>query len=110
MERLVKHLLSLIGGLFPLTYLVLGGHPGNNNVCQMVQQSLELHLISKLRSDSALYFDYEGEQKRSGLRRRYGDRLDAKVLLQKGVSDLRRRRINGLLPMCRTSPLNKLGI
>ncbi|MBK8800021.1 MAG: transposase [Anaerolineales bacterium] len=42
---------------FPLTYLVLDGHFGNNNVCQMVQQSLGLHLISKLRHDSALYFE-----------------------------------------------------
>ena len=32
MERLVKQLFTLIGGLFPLTYLVLDGHFGNNNV------------------------------------------------------------------------------
>jgi putative transposase len=80
MERLVKQLFTLIGGLFPLTYLVLDGHFGNNNVCQMVQQSLGLHLISKLRSDSALYFEYEGEQKKSGPRRRYGDKLDYRAI------------------------------
>jgi len=79
-ERLVKQLLTLIGGLFPLTYLVLDGHFGNNNVCQMVQQSLGLHLISKLRNDAALYFEYEGEQKKSGPRRRYGDRLDYRAI------------------------------
>jgi putative transposase len=59
---------------------VLDGHFGNNNVCQMVQQSLGLHLISKLRSDSALYFEYEGEQKKSGPRRRYGDKLDYRAI------------------------------
>lgn len=80
MERLVKQLFTLISGLFPLTYLVLDGHFGNNNVCQMVQQSLGLHLISKLRSDSALYFEFEGEQKKSGPRRRYGDRLDYRAI------------------------------
>jgi len=80
LERLVKQLLTLIGGLFPLTYLVLDGHYGNNNVCQMVLQSLGLHLISKLRHDSALYFQYEGEQKKSGPRRRYGDKLDYQAL------------------------------
>ena len=80
MERLVKQLFTLIGGLFPLTYLVLDGHFGNNNVCQMVQQSLGLHLISKLRSDSALYFEYTGEQKKSGPRRRYGDKLDYRAI------------------------------
>jgi len=80
MERLVKQLFTLIEGLFPLTYLVLDGHFGNNNVCQMVQQSLGLRLISKLRSDSALYFEYEGEQKKSGPRRRYGDKLDYRAI------------------------------
>ncbi len=79
-ERLVKQLLKLIGGLFPLTYLVLDGHFGNNNVCQIVLQSLGLHLISKLRHDSALYFQYEGEQKKSGPRRRYGDKLDYQAI------------------------------
>ncbi len=80
MERLVNQLLTLIHRLFPLTYLVLDGHFGNNNVCQMVQQSLGLHLISKLRSDSALYFEYEGERKKSGPLRRYGDKLDYRAI------------------------------
>ncbi|WP_052317518.1 transposase [Caldilinea sp.] len=79
-ERLVRQLLTLIGGLFPLTYLVLDGHFGNNNVCQMVQQRLGLHLISKLRNDAALYFEYEDEQKKSGRRRRYGDRLHYRAI------------------------------
>lgn len=80
LERLVKQLLALIGGLFPLTYLVLDGHFGNNNVCQVVQQCLGLHLISKLRHDAALYFRYEGEQKKSGPRRRYGDKLNCQAI------------------------------
>ena len=80
LERLVKQLFTLIGGLFPVAYLVLDGHFGNHNVCQMVQQCLGLHLISKLRSDSALYFEYAGEQKKVGPRRRYGDKLDYRAI------------------------------
>lgn len=34
-----------------------------------------LHLISKLRRDSALYFLYDGEQAARGPRRRYGDKI-----------------------------------
>jgi hypothetical protein len=52
-------LLKLIAGLVPLTYLVLDGHFGNNNALQMARQS-NLHLISKLRCDAALYFPYAG--------------------------------------------------
>ena len=35
-----------------------------------------LHLISKLRRDSALYFPFTGTQKRFGPRRKYGNKLD----------------------------------
>ncbi|WP_375293874.1 transposase [Oscillatoria sp. HE19RPO] len=37
-----------------MTYLLLDGHFGNKNALQMARQ-LKLHLISKLRQDSALY-------------------------------------------------------
>ncbi|MBK8795197.1 MAG: hypothetical protein WAU00_00260 [Caldilinea sp.] len=39
-----------------------------------------MHLISKLRHDSALYFPYKGEQKKSGPRRRYGDKLNVQAI------------------------------
>lgn len=51
--------LKLMTALLPLTYRVLDGHFGNNNALFMVRQC-GLHLISKLRCDSALYFPYEG--------------------------------------------------
>lgn len=51
--------LKLITAFLPLTYLALDGHFGNNNALLMVRQC-GLHLISKLRGDSALYFPYEG--------------------------------------------------
>ena len=59
-ERLGQQVLQQIAGLFPLTYVVLDGHFGNNGVCQVVcqvvRQKLKLHLICKLRHDSVLYF------------------------------------------------------
>lgn len=37
----------------------------------------------KLRSDSARSFEYEGKQKQSGPRRRYGDKLDYRAMLER---------------------------
>ena len=68
-------LLHLIAGVLSLTYLVLDGHFGNHNALQMAQQH-HLHLISKLRSDSALYFPYTGPYAGRGPRRKYGDKVD----------------------------------
>jgi putative transposase len=74
-QTMVQHLLLRMGGLFPLTYLVLDGHFGNNNALQMVRQC-NLQLISKLRSDSALYLPYVGPYAGKGPHRIYGDKLD----------------------------------
>ena len=71
---MVKQLIALVGDCFPLNYLVLDGHFGNNNALQMTRQC-GLHLISKLRSDAALYFCYQGPYPGRGPRRKYGDRL-----------------------------------
>ena len=55
----VEALLKLSAGLLPLTYLVLDGHFGNHTARQMVQP-WGVQLISKLRSDSALYLPDNG--------------------------------------------------
>jgi hypothetical protein len=75
-QRLVQELLRLIAGLFPLTYLLLDGHFGTHAALQMAQQC-SLHLISKLRSDAALYEPYDGPYQGRGPRRKYGAKLDA---------------------------------
>lgn len=54
-----------------ITWFVFDGAFGNNDALQMVQQC-GLHLISKMRYDSALYFPYTGSDKR----RKYGKKLD----------------------------------
>jgi putative transposase len=66
-------LLEVVG--IHITYFMFDGAFGNNNSLQMVQQC-GLHLISKLRRDSALYFPYTGEQKKRGAKRKYGSKLD----------------------------------
>lgn len=75
-KRMACELLDRIRQRMTIRYLVLDGHFGNNNVAQMVRQSLSLHLICKLRHDSALYFSYAGEQAAKGRRRIYGSKLD----------------------------------
>ena len=74
-QTMLKKLLSLIGADLKLIYCVMDGAFGNNNALQMVQQC-SLHLISKLRYDAALYFPYQGEQKKCGTRRKYGAKLN----------------------------------
>lgn len=72
---MTQKVLQVVLSLIPLKYMVLDGHFGNNHALQMVRQC-GLHLISKLRYDSALYFLYEGEQKAKGPDKRYGKKID----------------------------------
>jgi len=78
-QVLVAALLQRIAGFVPLTYLLLDGHFGNHNAYQMARQS-NLHLISKLRNDSALYFPYTGAYAGHGPHRKYGDKVDYRHL------------------------------
>lgn len=75
LQRMIKTVLALIGTDLALSYCVLDGEFGNNRALQMVQRC-SLHLISKLRYDAALYFPYEGPQKKQGAKRKYGAKLD----------------------------------
>jgi putative transposase len=67
-------LLHMVAGVVSLTYLVLDGHFGNHNALAMAQQN-NLHLISKLRCDAALYFPYAGPYAGRGPHRKYGDKV-----------------------------------
>jgi putative transposase len=71
----LKHLLELIGPHIKIDYFVFDGAFGNNDAVQMVRQ-LGLHLISKLRYDSALYLPYNGPYSGRGPRKKYGDKLN----------------------------------
>ena len=74
-QTMLKKLLLLIGIDLKLVYCVLDGAFGNSYALQMVRHC-SLHLISKLRNDTALYFPYVGEQKKVGARKKYGQKLD----------------------------------
>ncbi len=74
-QTMFKNLLLLLGIDLSPVYWVMDGAFGNNNALQMVRQC-SFHLISKLRYDAALYFAYEGEQKKRGANKKYGAKLD----------------------------------
>ena len=74
-QRMVQEQQRLMGDLVSLTYLALDGHFGNHHALDMTRQC-NLHLISKLRSDAALYFPYQGPYSGRGPRRKYGDRVN----------------------------------
>lgn len=95
-KGMVDALLQRIGGVLSLTYLVLDGHFGNNNALHMVRQC-GLHLISKLRYDSALSLPYTGPYRGHGPQRKYGDKLD-----YRNIPDqyLQATRLEGSMQTC----------
>jgi hypothetical protein len=74
-QTMLKKLLALIGLDLKVVYCVMDGAFGHNYALQMVRQC-SLHLISKLRADAALYLPYTGPQKKRGVRKKYGQKLD----------------------------------
>jgi len=74
-QSMLKSLLSLTGVDLKVMYCVMDGAFGHNHALQMVQQC-SLELISKLRWNAALYFPYDGPQKKRGANKKYGDKLD----------------------------------
>jgi putative transposase len=71
----IKRLLQQIGDAFKGVYCIFDGELGHNDAVPMVRQ-VGLHLISKLRYNSALYFPYAGPYTGRGPRRQYGKKLD----------------------------------
>jgi putative transposase len=78
-QTMLKAQLQLIAGTLSLAYLALDGHFGNSPAVQMVLEC-GLHIISKLRSDAALYFPYDGVYQGRGPRRKYGEKLDVNAI------------------------------
>ncbi len=78
-QTTLKNLLSLVGSDLSLVYFLFDGAFGNNEALQMVRRS-DLHLISKLRFDSALYLPYTGEYCGRGRCRKYGEKLNYKTI------------------------------
>ena len=71
----IQSLLKQIGDAFKVVYFIFDGELGHNDAMQMVRQ-VGLHLVSKLRHNSALYFPYAGPYAGRGPHRKYGKKLD----------------------------------
>jgi hypothetical protein len=70
-----KKWLRQMGEAFKGGYVVFDGELGHNDAMQMVRQ-VGLHVVSKLRYNSALYCPYTGPYAGRGPRRKYGQKLD----------------------------------
>ena len=81
-QKMINSLFKIVANFIPLTYLVVDGHFGHNNALQMARQ-VNLHIISKLRHDSALCIPYENPDAQGRSRRKYGDKLDYRNLPNK---------------------------
>ena len=78
-QSALKSLLETIDPILSLKYVVLDGHFGNYPSAFMVRET-KLHLISKMRSDAALYPAFEGEYAGTGRPAKYGKKLDVRNL------------------------------
>ncbi len=87
-QRLLRDLLSLLAGYVPVTYLTLDGHFGTAPAIGVVR-GCGLHIISKLRSNAALYLPFDGPYQGRGPRRKYGEKLVIKGLPERFVRERR---------------------
>ena len=78
-QTALKSLLETIGKYLSLAYVVMDGHFGNYPSAYMVRET-GLHLISKMRTDAALYFPFDGDHKKSGPKPKQGDKIDVRAL------------------------------
>ena len=78
-KAMLERLLKLVGETLTPIYFVYDGAFGNNAAVQMTQQ-VGLHLISKLRNNSALHFQWDGVYSGKGRRPIYGQRVDYQQL------------------------------
>ena len=74
-QGMLRKVLTLMKNTLKPIYFVYDGAFGNNAAVQMTRQT-GLHLISKLRNNAALYFEWQGVYSGRGRRRRYGKRVD----------------------------------
>lgn len=81
-QTALKNLLETIGTILSLKYVVLDGHFGNYPSAFMVRET-NLHLISKMRSDVALYEAFEGQYAGKGPHPKYGKKLEVRRLNDK---------------------------
>ena len=74
LRQSLAEVISLVGKDIGATYFVYDGALGNNAGMQAVRRC-GLHIISKLRYDSDLYFPYTGPYSGRGPHKKYGEKL-----------------------------------
>ena len=85
-QKALKSLLETIGTSVNLKYVVLDGHFGNYPSACMVKQ-VNLDLISKMRSDVALYPAFAGESAGVGRPAKYGEKINVHQLNPKYLKE-----------------------
>ena len=90
-QMYLRQALELIGNSLKINYFIYDGALGNNGAVQMAKQC-GLHLISKLRQDSVLYFPFTGQYSGRGKPRKYGDKLSWDALTEE---HLRKTEVDG---------------
>ena len=88
-QPILQTFLAVLKGILTVRYLVLDGHFGNYPSAWMVLQT-GLQLVSKLRSDAALYEPFTGKYRGRGRRPKYGDRVEVRAMKKKYRSEERR--------------------
>ncbi len=85
-QRALKSLLEMVKNQVSLKYVAMDGHFGNYPSAWMVRQT-GLHLISKMRSDAALYLPFEGEHKQRGPKPKHGAKIDVHAMDDKYLKE-----------------------
>lgn len=85
-QKALRARLETIRTVLSLNYVVLDGHFGNYPSAWMVRQE-NLHLISKMRSDAALYPAFAGEYRGTGRPARYGDKIAVYKMAAKDLKE-----------------------
>ena len=85
-QTALRSFLETVGETIALKYVALDGHFGNYPSAFMVRQE-HLHLISKLRSDAALYPAFEGDHHGPGPKPKYGEKIDVRKMDKKYLKE-----------------------
>jgi len=86
LQGCIRQGLNLIGRSLTIDYFVYDGALGNNAGLQTVKQ-VGLHLVSKLRHDSILYFPFAGDSKGRGQPKKYGNKLTLETLTEETLCE-----------------------
>lgn len=78
-QKALQSFLETVATVIPLRYVTLDGHFGNYPSAFLVRKA-NLHLISKMRSDAALYSAFEGEHNGPGRKPKYGAKIDLRKM------------------------------